>query len=146
MKSDLLLFLVWILFLLGSQLLRKKKRPLKKPSQPVRKPGPGPFVCEEAQAPAQKEPPLQPTVKPVRSDLVEEIRDLKPTVAPQVAEIRHPKGQTVGHPVLSGTCARGCSGPWCWGNPEAKRAGLGNREKKGILKWGSLGYNYKMYK
>ena len=31
MKSDLLLFLVWILFLLGSQLLRKKKRPLKKP-------------------------------------------------------------------------------------------------------------------
>ena len=29
MRSDLLLFLVWILFLLGTQLLKKKKRPLK---------------------------------------------------------------------------------------------------------------------
>lgn len=133
MKSDLLLFLVWILFLLGSQLLRKKKRPLKKPSQPVRKPDPGPFVCEEAQAPAQKEPSLQPTVKPVRSDLVEEIRDLKPTVAPQVAEIRHPKGQTVGHPVLSGDLRQGMLWSLVLGEPRSKKSwAREQREKRGF--------------
>ena len=101
MRSDLLLFLVWILFLLGTQLLKKKKRPLKKVLPPVRRQDPGSFVCEEAQAPAVKEPPLQPLVKPVHSDLVEEIRDLKPSVAPQVAETRQRRPEPVRHPALS---------------------------------------------
>ncbi|WP_279127750.1 hypothetical protein [Acidaminococcus fermentans] len=133
MKSDLLLFLVWILFLLGSQLLRKKKRPLKKPSQSVRKPDPGPFVCEEARAPAQKEPSLQPTVKPVRSDLVEEIRDLKPTVAPQVVESRERQARPSGHPVLSGDLRQGMLWSLVLGEPRSKKSwAREQREKRGF--------------
>lgn len=120
MRSDLLLFLVWILFLLGTQLLKKKKRPLKKVPPPVRRQDPGPFVCEEAQAPAVKEPPLQPTVKPVRSDLVEEIRDLKPTVAPQVVEIRQRRPELVRHPALSGGLRQGMLWSLVLGEPRSR--------------------------
>lgn len=120
MRSDLLLFLVWILFLLGTQLLKKKKRPLKKVSPPVRRQDPGPFVCKEAQAPAVKEPPLQPTVKPVRSDLVEEIRDLKPTVAPQVVEIRQRRPEPVRHPALSGGLRQGMLWSLVLGEPRSR--------------------------
>lgn len=120
MRSDLLLFLVWILFLLGTQLLKKKKRPLKKVPPPVRRQDPRPFVCEEAQAPAVKEPPLQPTVKPVRSDLVEEIRDLKPTVAPQVVEIRQRRPEPVRHPALSGGLRQGMLWSLVLGEPRSR--------------------------
>lgn len=82
MRSDLLLFLLWVVFLLAGQFLKKKKKP-QKVRQPAPDRTPGPFVCEEAQAPDRKAPVVQPTVKPVRSGLVEEIRDLKPMVAPR---------------------------------------------------------------
>ena len=131
MRSDLLLFLVWILFLLGTQLLKKKKRPLKKVLPPVRRQDPGSFVCEEAQAPAVKEPPLQPSVKPVRSDLVEEIRDLKPSVAPQVAETRQRRPEAVRHPALSGGLRQGMLWSLVLGEPRSKKSwAREQREKK----------------
>ncbi len=122
MRSDLLLFLVWILFLLGTQLLKKKKRSLNKVPPPVRRQDPGPFVCEEAQAPAVKELPLQPSVKPVRSDLVEEIRDLKPTVVPQVAEIQKRRPDPVRYPALSGGLRQGMLWSLVLGEPRSRRS------------------------
>ncbi len=122
MRSDLLLFLVWILFLLGTQMLKKKKRPLKKVPPPAPRRDPGPFVCEEAQVPYSKGSPLQPTVKPVRSDLVEEIQDLKPTVAPQVAEIRERRPGSVRHPALSGGLRQGMLWTLVLGAPRSRRS------------------------
>ena len=122
MRSDLLLFLVWILFLLGTQMLKKKKRPQKRVPPPASRKDPGPFVCEEAQAPAVKELPLQPSVKPVRSDLVEEIRDLKPTVAPQVAEIQKRRPDPVRYPALSGGLRQGMLWSLVLGEPRSRRS------------------------
>lgn len=132
MRSDLLLFLVWILFLLGTQLLKKKKRPLKKVLPPVRRQDPGSFVCEEAQAPAVKEPPLQPSVKPVRSDLVEEIRDLKPTVAPQVVEHHRTRDAARPvHPALRGNLREGMLWTMILGRPRCKESWADERNRRG---------------
>ena len=113
MRSDMLLFLVWILFLLGTQLLKKKKRPLKKVLPPVRRQDPGSFVCEEAQAPAVKEPPLQPSV------------------APQVAETRQRRPEPVRHPALSGGLRQGMLWSLVLGEPRSKKSwAREQREKK----------------
>ena len=121
MRSDLLLFLLWMAFLLAGQFLKKKKKP-QKVQQPAPDRRPGPFVCEEAQAPARKEPVVQPTVKPVHSDLVEEIQDLKPTVAPQVGEIRERKTAAPVNPALPGTLRQGMLWTLVLGEPRSRRS------------------------
>lgn len=121
MRSDLLLFLLWVVFLLAGQFLKKKKKP-QKMRKPATERTPGPFVCEEAQAPDRKAPVVQPTVKPVRSGLVEEIRDLKPTVAPQVGEIRERKTAAPVHPALPGTLRQGMLWTLVLGEPRSRRS------------------------
>lgn len=121
MRSDLLLFLLWMVFLLAGQFLKKKKRP-QKVRRPAQDRTPGPFVCEEAQVPARKEPVVQPTVKPVHSDLVEEIQDLKPTVAPQVGEIREQQKAAPVHPVLLGNLRQGMLWTLVLGEPRSRRS------------------------
>lgn len=121
MRSDLLLFLLWVVFLLAGQFLKKKKKP-QKVRQPAPDRTPGPFVCEEAQAPDRKAPVVQPTVKPVRSGLVEEIRDLKPMVAPQVGEIRERKMEAPVHPSLPGTLRQGMLWTLVLGEPRSRRS------------------------
>lgn len=121
MRSDLLLFLLWVVFLLAGQFLKKKKKP-QKVRQPAPDRTPGPFVCEEAQAPDRKAPVVQPTVKPVRSGLVEEIRDLKPMVAPQVGEIWERKMEAPVHPALSGTLRQGMLWTLVLGEPRSRRS------------------------
>lgn len=121
MRSDLLLFLLWVVFLLAGQFLKKKKKP-QKVRQPAPDRTPGPFVCEEAQAPDRKAPVVQPTVKPVRSGLVEEIRDLKPMVAPQVGEIWERKMEAPVHPALPGTLRQGMLWTLVLGEPRSRRS------------------------
>ena len=121
MRSDLLLFLLWVVLLLAGQFLKKKKRP-QKMRKPATERTPGPFGCEEAQAPARKAPVVQPTVKPVRSGLVEEIRDLKPMVAPQVGEIRERKMEAPVHPALPGTLRQGMLWTLVLGEPRSHRS------------------------
>jgi hypothetical protein len=121
MRSDLLLFLLWVVFLLAGQFLKKKKKP-QKVRQPAPDRTPGPFVCEEAQAPDRKAPVVQPTVKPVRSGLVEEIRDLKPMVAPQVGEIRERKMEAPVHSALPGTLRQGMLWTLVLGEPRSRRS------------------------
>lgn len=121
MRSDLLLFLLWVVFLLAGQFLKKKKKP-QKVRQPAPDRTPGPFVCEEAQAPDRKAPVVQPTVKPVRSGLVEEIRDLKPMVALQVGDIRERKMEAPVPPALPGTLRQGMLWTLVLGEPRSRRS------------------------
>lgn len=131
MRSDYLFFVVWMAFVIGIQLLNKRKRqrprmtkPLpalkKKPAQPQ----PGPFVCREAQELEERPGSVvEPTVKPVRSDLVEEIRDLKPTVAPQVVEHHQKKAAARPvHPALQGNLREGMLWTMILGQPRCKKS------------------------
>lgn len=141
MRSDYLFFALWMAFVIGIQLLNKRKRrqqrprmikPLptlkKKPAQPQ----PGSFVCREAQEPEERPGTVvEPTVKPVHSDLVEEIRDLKPTVAPQVVE--HSRKQTAAgpvHPALAGNLREGMVWTMILGRPRCRQSWMQERNRR----------------
>lgn len=138
MRSDLLFFVLWMAFIIGVQVLNTRKRKQRRAHGPLptlqKKPAPsqsGPFVCREAQAPEERPGTVvEPTVKPVRSDLVEEIRDLKPTVAPQVVE--HHRKQAAArpvHPALKGTLREGMLWTMILGKPRCKESWAEERNK-----------------
>ena len=69
-------------------------------------------------------------VKPVRSDLVDEIRDLKPTVAPQVVE--HSRKQTAAgpvHPALTGNLREGMVWTMILGRPRCRQSWMQERNR-----------------
>lgn len=131
MRSDLLFFVLWMAFIIGVQVLNNRKRRRARAPGPLptlkKKPAPkqpGPFVCREAQEPAEQPGTVvEPTVKPVRSDLVEELHDLKPTVAPQVVEHhRKPAAARPVHPALQGNLREGMLWTMILGQPRCKRS------------------------
>ena len=140
MRSDLVFFVLWMAFIIGIQVWNKQKRqrrrgpgplpPLKKKQVPQQ---PGPFVCREAQQPdEQPGTVVEPTVKPVHSDLVEEIRDLKSTVAPQVVEHHRTKAPVRKvHPALQGTLREGMLWTMILGKPRCKESWADERNRRG---------------
>lgn len=139
MRSDLVFFVLWMAFVIGIQVWNKQKRQRRRAPGPLptlkKKPAvfqPGPFVCREAQQPEERPGTVvAPTVKPVHSDLVEEIRDLKPSVAPQVVE--HHQKQAAPrpvHPALSGNLREGMLWTMILGQPRCKQSWAKERTER----------------
>lgn len=139
MRSDLVFFVLWMAFIIGIQVWNKQKRQRRRVPGPLptlkKKPAaaqPGPFVCREAQQPEERPGTVvAPTVKPVHSDLVEEIRDLKPSVAPQVVE--HHQKQAAPrpvHPALSGNLREGMLWTMILGQPRSKQSWAKERTER----------------
>lgn len=140
MRSDLVFFVLWMAFIIGIQVWNKQKRqrrrvpgplpPLKKKTAPRQ---PGPFVCRESQQPDERPGTVvEPTVKPIHSDLVEEIRDLKPTVAPQVVEHHRTRNAARPvHPALRGNLREGMLWTMILGQPRCKESWADERNRRG---------------
>lgn len=138
MGSEFLFFVLWMAFVIGIQVWnrRKRQRPrLARPLPPLKKKRevaqPGTFVCREAQEPEKwSDTGVEPTVKPVHSDLVDEIRDLKPTVVPRVVE--HSRKQAAAgpvHPALTGNLREGMVWTMILGRPRCRQSWMQERNK-----------------
>ncbi len=109
MKQDLFIFLVWVVFILVSQITKGKKREKKKLPQVFSKikkrmtlsPGENTkqdsFSCEMAKEPAKELSPVRPDLvqelQPVHSDLKKEVKEDLQVLRPTVIEDSKPSSR-----------------------------------------------------